>query len=83
MPRGKYQHKKGKRLNTGRTHFKKGFNPWNKGKKLGKNPKHSEMMKGKKYHLGFKHTEESKKKMSEHSSHYKYWKGKKRPDISK
>lgn len=76
--------KKGEHRNTGKTWFKKGYNPWNKGKKLGKNPEHSKRMKGKtSWRKGKKHSEESKKKMSEHSSHYKYWLGKKRPDISK
>lgn len=36
MPRGEQHHTYGKHFcsNTGRTHFKKGFTPWNKGKKM-------------------------------------------------
>ena len=33
-------------MNTGRTHFKKGQAPWNKGIKTGPNPEHSARMKG-------------------------------------
>jgi len=66
--KGKHHTEESKRkMSIGR----RGKLAWNKGKKLGKNPKHSEFMKGTKYHLGFKHSEEARRKMSEASK--KHW----------
>lgn len=50
---------KGKRTNTGRTHFKKGFTPWNKGMKG--------FLAGEKHYRWGKHlAKEVKEKISEH-----------------
>ena len=61
-------------MNTGRTRFKKGMTPWNKGKKTGPNPEHSERMMGKPaWNRGFEGYNAGKK-------HWTF--GKKRPEIT-
>ncbi len=67
--------KKGTQANTGRTHFKKGFTPWNKGKKMSKEhcEKMSQIMKthtnsgqfkkGHTVNLGTKRSQETIRKM--------------------
>ena len=68
----KKESRKGIRRNTGRTHFKKGFSPWNKGKAHSNKVK-EKLSKAQKLRfinnpnpfLGKKHSEESRKKMRE------------------
>lgn len=68
--------------NTGRTWFKKGMKKSSKAYKFLVGHK---INIGKKNHLGFKHAEETKKRISikKKKNNLKYWLGKKRPDISK